>query len=569
MWRPLRFRISRAQKFVFWAIVVVVLPVGVLAFLQYNFLTNLEGGTQAAVRHNLEQTLQAATIQAQSEMESLGRGLLLPIEKVDLDREPADALEKRLAEVLDSHPEIQELFVFRQSCMRDHTRNWGYIYSRQGMQRFEGPSAGHNGPAGMVMASYHQAVMTQHARGAPQREFFFSQHSCPMCLRMSQAMASLYIFHSSDATDMPGGNFSGMMLDSNYLRGTYLNRLTSSLLGRSTQGRFQPVVAVLDQDNHEIFSSGSGANFEVEASFTPVFPNWHLAIGFPNQTLQSLARESFLRTMLITGIVLAVLMIGLYLMLRATVQEIRLAEAKSAFVSNVSHELQTPLSLIQLLSETLKLGRVTDEAKSREYYEMIHRESCRLGQLINNILDFSKIEAGRNEYKFAPADVGVVVGELLDTYGQQIRSQGFELAIAIDGQLPPVEIDSRAISRAVLNLLDNAVKYSSKVKNIAVRVGRRENVVAIEIADRGIGIARADQNKIFEKFYRAGSELVHDTKGSGLGLSLVQHIVKAHGGIIDVESAPGKGSTFTILLPTAALPVTRPGGYELAKSSDC
>src|SRR6516162_1240120 len=101
---------------------------------------------------------------------------------------------------------------------------------------------------------------------------------------------------------------------------------------------------------------GRSANFEVEASFAPVFPDWRLAIGFPNQTLQSLARESFLRTMLITGIVLAVLLVGLYLMLRATVQEIRLAEAKSAFVSNVSHELQTPLSLIQLLSETLKLG---------------------------------------------------------------------------------------------------------------------------------------------------------------------------------------------------------------------
>jgi signal transduction histidine kinase len=256
-------------------------------------------------------------------------------------------------------------------------------------------------------------------------------------------------------------------------------------------------------------------------------------------------------------------------MLRATVQEIRLAEAKSAFVSNVSHELQTPLSLIQLLSETLKLGRVTDQAKSREYYEMIHRESRRLGQLIDNILDFSKIEAGRKEYKFVPADVGVVVGELLDTYGQQVRNQGFELAIEIDGKLPPVEIDSSAISRAVLNVLDNAVKYSAKVKTIAVRVRQRENVVAIEIADCGIGIARAEQKKIFEKFYRAGSELVHDTKGSGLGLSLVQHIVKAHGGSIHVESTPGKGSTFTILLPTMAAPVTLPGGYELAKSSDC
>jgi signal transduction histidine kinase len=564
-----RFRISRAQKFVFWALVVVVLPVGVLAFLHYNFLANLEGGTQAAVRHNLEQTLQAAATQAQNDMESLGRGVVLPLERLDLDREPQDALDKKLAGVLDLHPEIEELFLIRQSCTRDGTRNGGFLYSRQGMQRLDGPQAADDGPVGLATASYHQAVMTYHAQGATEPEFLFSQHSCPMCRRMSPASAPLYIFHSSSTTNMGGGNFSGVMLDAGYLRSTYLSGLTSSLLGRSTQGRFQPVIAVLDQDKHEIFSSGSGANFEVGASFAPAFPDWHLAIGFPNQTLQSLARESFLRTMLLTGIVLAVLIAGLYLMLRATAQEIRLAEAKSAFVSNVSHELQTPLSLIQLLSETLKLERVTDQVKSHEYHEMIHRESCRLGQLINNILDFSKIEAGGKEYKFAPADVGVVVGELIDTYGQQIRSQGFELAIEIDGHLPPAGIDSGAISRAVLNLLDNAVKYSSGVKSIAVRVHQHENVIAIEIADRGIGIARAEQKKIFEKFYRSGSELVHDTKGTGLGLSLVEHIVKAHGGRVNVESAPGRGSTFTILLPAMAAPVRLPGGYELAKSSDC
>jgi signal transduction histidine kinase len=567
--RRLRFRVSRAQKFVFWTIVGVVLPVGVLAFLHYNFLANLEGGTQAAVRHNLEQTLQAATTQAQSDMESLGRAVLLPMERLDIDGEPSDVLENRLAEILDLHPQIQQLFLIRQSCTREGTRNSGFLYSRQGMQRLAGPQVADDGPVGRAIASYNHAVMTYHALGAAEPAFLFSQHSCPMCRRMGPAAAALYIFHSSGAASMPSGNFSGVMLDAAYMRSTYLSRLTSSLLGRSTQGRFQPVIAVLDQDQHEIFSSGSAATFEVEASFAPVFPEWRLAIGFPNQTLQSLARESFLRTLLITGIVLAVLIAGLYLMLRATAQEIKLAEAKAAFVSNVSHELQTPLSLIQLLSETLKLGRVADEVKSREYYEMIHRESCRLGRLIDNILDFSKIEAGRNEYKFAPGDVGVIVGELLDTYGQQIRNQGFELAIEIEGHLPPVEIDSGAIARAVLNLLDNAMKYSPAVKNIAVRVRQRENAVAIEIADRGIGIARGEQKKIFEKFYRAGSELVHDTKGAGLGLALVKHIVKAHGGSINVESTPGRGSTFTILLPTVAAPVPVPGGYELAKSSDC
>jgi signal transduction histidine kinase len=224
-------------------------------------------------------------------------------------------------------------------------------------------------------------------------------------------------------------------------------------------------------------------------------------------------------------------------------------------VSNVSHELRTPLSLIRLYAETLELRRVQGEQKTTEYYAIIRKESERLTALINNILDFSRIEAGRKEYEFRQTDLAELVTNTLDTYRDQIDEHGFTFERSIDPSLPPVRVDQEAIARSLVNLVNNALKYSDREKFLAVKLYRTEGVVKLEVADRGIGIARNEQSKIFEKFYRAGDPLVHNTKGSGLGLSLVRHIAHAHGGEVDVESAPGKGSRFTLTLPLE--PATR------------
>jgi signal transduction histidine kinase len=261
------------------------------------------------------------------------------------------------------------------------------------------------------------------------------------------------------------------------------------------------------------------------------------------------------------------------LTLRATAREMKLAQAKSTFVSNVSHELKTPLALIRLFAETLELGRVKSGDKAKEYYRIINNESRRLTQLINNILDFSKIEAGRKEYEFVESDITEVVEEVIRSYEYQIINAGFELNAQIEHDLPLVSIDRDAISQAVLNLINNAVKYSDESKEITVQVRLRDRSVAIEVADKGIGIPRSEQDKIFEKFYRVSTGLVHNTKGSGLGLALVKHIVEAHDGKIIVESAPGKGSRFTMMIPVnGAVATTKEmkldGGYKVAKSSN-
>jgi len=169
--------------------------------------------------------------------------------------------------------------------------------------------------------------------------------------------------------------------------------------------------------------------------------------------------------------------------------------------------------------------------------------------MIDNILDFSKIEAGRKTYVFAEGDMAEVIEHVLSSYRYQIINQGFDVQTNIQPDLPPVLIDRDAMEQAISNLLDNAIKYSRDVKRLSITTERRGSNLSIEIADHGIGIPRAEQSKIFEKFYRVGTGLVHDVKGSGLGLSLVKHIVEAHNGTISVESEVGKGSRFTILLP--------------------
>ena len=291
---------------------------------------------------------------------------------------------------------------------------------------------------------------------------------------------------------------------------------------------------------------------EVSRDLSDAFNGLALGIKFQGTSVAALGRRWITNSLIILGVLSVLLVGGLVLTYRSVSKEIALARLKSDFVSNVSHELRTPLSLIRLYAETLELRRVKGQQKTEEYYAIIRKESERLTALINNILDFSRIEAGRKEYDFRQTDLADLVTNTLDTYRDQIDEQGFTFERSIDPSLPPVSVDREAIARSLVNLINNALKYSDRVKFLGVKLYRADGVVKLEVADRGIGIARNEHAKIFEKFYRVGDPLVHNTKGSGLGLSLVRHIAHAHGGEVEVDSAPGKGSRFTMTLPLAA-----------------
>src|SRR5579859_609991 len=248
-------------------------------------------------------------------------------------------------------------------------------------------------------------------------------------------------------------------------------------------------------------------------------------------------------------LVLSVTFFGAYLVWRDVRRELRLAATRSQFVSSVSHELRTPLAAIRMFAETLRMGRATTPEVEAEYLDTILNESERLTRLLDNVLDFSKIERGERTYKRKPAALTDIVQAAARTLRYPLQSQGFALRVEMEDHLPSVSVDSDAIEQAILNLLTNAMKYSPSSREIQLKLARRYGEAVIQVADHGIGIPADEQSRIFEKFYRIATPENQQVPGTGLGLTLVEHIVKAHGGRVEVASAPGKGSRFSIILP--------------------
>ena len=263
----------------------------------------------------------------------------------------------------------------------------------------------------------------------------------------------------------------------------------------------------------------------------------------------------------VTLLVMFIVLMGLVVIgatffgLRYTVRQLELAQIKSSFVSNVSHELKTPIALIRLAVETLEMRRLSSPEDTEKFLRSISRETMRLNQLVDNILDFARLEAGKKVFQFLTVNVLDIVRDAADSFRPRLEDQGFRFEVTLPADLPPVRGDAAALTQCVLNLLDNAMKYSKARREVKVLATVREDggapSVAVSVSDRGIGISPRDQRSIFEKFVRIETGLVHDVKGAGLGLSLVDQIMRAHGGRIELRSALGEGSTFTLVLPAA------------------
>jgi two-component system phosphate regulon sensor histidine kinase PhoR len=239
------------------------------------------------------------------------------------------------------------------------------------------------------------------------------------------------------------------------------------------------------------------------------------------------------------------------LLLLAMRRERKANELKSEFISNVSHELKTPLSIISMFGEMLALGRVRGPEQATEYADVIWRESVRLARLIDNVLDFAKIERGVDVYEFAEGDVGEVVARAVELSTHRLANAQMTIALDVAPDLPAVRLDGNALTLAVLNLIDNAIKYAADGKRIEVKVGVAGRAVTIAVTDFGPGIEADEHARIFERFYRAKAVRLRPIRGSGIGLALVEHIARAHGGKVAVTSQPGSGATFTITIPAA------------------
>jgi len=279
------------------------------------------------------------------------------------------------------------------------------------------------------------------------------------------------------------------------------------------------------------------------------FP-WKLRVTQPalNDLERTARRENFFHGTLLAFIVVLMLL-GAVLLARDISRESETTRLKTEFVHNISHEFKTPLTLIRLYGETLqRKENLTDEDR-KESYEIITKESERLSHLIDNVLDFSRIDMGRKEFKFAGGSLSRVVQETLDSYRYHLGKKGFAVKEEITPNLPEMNFDAEAVASILVNLLSNAMKFSPHEKEVTVRLFRRNGQAVLQVADKGIGISPRDRSRIFQRFYMARNEVVSETRGSGLGLTLVKHITEAHGGTVEVDSEPGKGSVFSVILP--------------------
>jgi signal transduction histidine kinase len=274
-----------------------------------------------------------------------------------------------------------------------------------------------------------------------------------------------------------------------------------------------------------------------------------LAVFFPPDVFSEAASLNPQRNLwgLSIGLVALFTLLGGYLLWRDVRRDAHLAELRTQFVSSVSHELKTPLTSIRMFAELLQM-RETDKERSG-FLDTIVSESERLTRLLSNVLDFSRIERGQKTYRLQPAPLAEVVHAAARTVQYPLSQQGFSLDLNVCEDVPQVSLDRDALQQAVLNLLTNAMKYSGESRHIGLRLCAESGNALIEVSDHGIGIPEQEQSRIFEKFYRARIPENLEISGTGLGLALVAHIVKAHGGSVDVKSRPGKGSTFSIRLP--------------------
>ena len=256
------------------------------------------------------------------------------------------------------------------------------------------------------------------------------------------------------------------------------------------------------------------------------------------------------RRMLLGGFGLASLLLlaGGYFTFRGIYRELAVAQLQSDFVSAVSHEFSTPLTTLRKFSEMLARGRLVNEERRQRYYEALVAESGRLHHLVEELLNFGRMEAGAMLYPRDPLDAVELVQSVSRDFERQLENGRVELAVP---ESPcPLRGDRDALSLALWNLLDNAFKYSPQCRTVQVAVARNGARVAIAVKDRGVGIAPQDHSRIFRKFVRGAGAMASGEKGTGIGLAILQHVVKAHGVEVRLESEPGQGSTFTLLLPS-------------------
>ena len=279
-------------------------------------------------------------------------------------------------------------------------------------------------------------------------------------------------------------------------------------------------------------------------------PGWRLVRSFAGGDDAEPVSDAEIAAYFWTGtLVIAAMSVFAVVIARAFRRQMRLTRLRNDLVASVSHELKTPLTSMRLLVDTLLDEEHFQEQKTREYLQLVAKENTRLSRLIDNFLAFSRMERNKHAFELSEVSAAEVVEAAVETVRERLQSPGCRLQVEISPDLPPLQADADALVTVLLNLLDNAYKYSRDEKQIGLRAYARDGNVCFEVTDNGIGLSRTAAKRVFKPFYQVDRRLSREGGGVGLGLSIVRFIVHAHGGTVAVTSQPGQGSTFTVTLP--------------------
>lgn len=540
--------------------VAIAIPVGVLFLFQYRALASLESTSAVVLRQLSTDTVDNAARSIESALKEPHISVLLAIPQARVEPLDPGFVAPVLAGGLQASPFIDTFYIWTRPAAADPLSGRWLAYDQQSAaldtaddaRRFrEDPAS-----RAVLLRKLQDLASLKRAIVAFSDTIDGRPHYVQAQLRWSsparEELTSLMAF----------------AVDAERLRTEYLPSLLATRLQSLQQpAGFPPLRLALEDGDGRTVVQGHGADdsFVDARTFPLVFfdkellefaapyearrENWLLRTTYGTDDIPAVVSASTRPQKILMGVVAVLMSIGMFLVIRAAAREVRLAELKSNFVASVSHDLKTPLALIQLFAETLELGRVRNPDRAQEYYRIINLEARKLTRLIENILDFSRMEAGLRPYTRQPEDLGVIVDRVVEMMAPQFTQGRFSVQVRRDDPLPTVMADVLAVERAVENLLTNALKYSGDSKQIEVAVMSVGQEVQVRISDRGIGIPRQELRRIFRKFYRVQQELGGGPQGTGLGLAIVEHTMRGHGGSVSVDSTPGVGSQFTLHFP--------------------
>jgi signal transduction histidine kinase len=311
---------------------------------------------------------------------------------------------------------------------------------------------------------------------------------------------------------------------------------------------------LLNGEGHFFHQIGNGSPGPDQApdfsvSLQPQLPHWRMGGYLDPGSVASTGSAFLILSSLLLATFVAAIVLGGSLLLWQAHRNMRDAMRKTTFVSNVSHELKTPLTSIRMYAELLREGRVRDPDRQSRYLDIIVDESRRLTRLVNNVLDFGRLEQGRKHYQYESVELSGLLRQVLDAHRVRIQSAGLAVQEEIPDRLFPVRIDRDAMEQVLLNLIDNGIKYASEGGELTIRLSADDAGCRIEVMDRGPGVPEAHRRRIFEVFHRVDDSLITAKPGAGLGLSIARRLMQDMGGALTFDPRTPTGSLFTAWLP--------------------